>query len=91
MEAGKTPQKKSLAARIFCIETAFCLVGVGCVVYGLADGFKYMQVFYGVCIVGGSFVLRMVRKKDWQAHWADMERVRQAHEERAEKEREKKK
>ena len=90
MEVGKEPQKKSPAAHIFASETLILLVGLGLVVYGLVNGFKYMQVFYGVCIIGGSFALRLVRKKDWQAHWEEMERVRQNHERRAEQEREKK-
>lgn len=82
MEAGKA-QGKSLIVRLFSAETAICCVGIGCVVYGVAGGGKIMQIFFGVCIIGGSFALRLVRKKDWDAHWAEMEMVRKAHELRA--------
>ena len=90
MEADKT-QKKSLASRIFCAPVLLGLIGVGCMVYGVSDGFKVMQFFFGVCIVGGSFMLNIIRKKDWDAHWAELERVREAHEKRVAEETEKKK
>ena len=48
-----------------------------------------MQVFFGLCIVGGSVMLHFVRRKDWDAHWAELDRVRQAHEQRMAEEREK--
>jgi hypothetical protein len=90
MEAKEKPQKTSLLRRIFSTETAICCVGIGCVVYGLVDGFKVMQVFFGFCIIGGSVMLHFVRKKDWDAHWAELDRVRQAHELRMAEESEKK-
>ena len=89
MEAKGKVQEKSLLGRIFSAETMIFCVGVGCIVYGLADGFKVMQVFFGVCIVGGSVMLHFVRRKDWDAHWAELDRVRQAHEQRMAEEREK--
>jgi hypothetical protein len=91
MGDGNKVQEKSLVARLFSAETMIFVVGVGCVVYGLADGLKIMQVFFGVCTVGGSIALHFVRKKDWDAHWAELDRVRQAHEQRlAEESKEKK-
>jgi hypothetical protein len=66
------------------------LVGLGCVVYGLADGLKVMQLFFGLCIIGGSVALHFVRKKDWDAHWAELDRVKRAHEARMAEEKEKK-
>ncbi|GFO57158.1 hypothetical protein GMSM_41650 [Geomonas sp. Red276] len=83
--------KKSLMAQLFSAETLICVVGIGCVVYGLAQGFKVMQVFFGICIILGSFALRLVRTKDWDAHWAELERVRQAHEARMAQEKDQKK
>ncbi|MCM0083451.1 hypothetical protein L4X63_17845 [Geomonas sp. Red32] len=83
--------KKSLMAQLFSTETVICIVGIGCVVYGLIDGFKVMQTFFGFCIILGSFALRLVRTKDWDAHWAEQQRVRQAHEARMAQEREEKK
>lgn len=90
MTAGNTKQKKSLAQQLFSAETLILVVGIGCVVYGLAEGLKIMQTFFGICIILGSFGLRLVRNKDWDAHWADMEKTRQAHEARMAQEREKK-
>ena len=88
--AEKTTQQ-SLANRIFRAPVLLGLVGVGCMIYGVADGFKVMQFFFGVCIVGGRLMLNIIRKKDWDAHWADLERVREAHEKRVAEEAEKKK
>lgn len=68
--------------RLLSMETAILLVGIGCMVYGVADGLRVMQLFFGLCIVGGSVALHFVRKKDWDAHWAEMDRIRQAHEQR---------
>jgi len=83
--------KQSLLRRLFSTEGAIFCVGIACMVYGLADGFKVAQFFFGVCIVGGSVALHFVRKKDWDAHWAEHDRIRQAHEQRMADEREKKK
>ena len=90
MEAKGNLPEKSLLGRIVSAETMIFLVGIGSVVYGLKDGFKVMQVFFGICIVGGSVALHFVRKKDWDAHWAQLDRVRQAHEQRMAEENEKK-
>lgn len=90
-EGEQMGQGKGKRVRIFGSENALCLVGIACVVYGLLHGLKLMQVFFGVCIIGGSFLLRMVRTKDWDAHWAEMDRVRQAQERRMAEENEKKK
>lgn len=83
--------QKSLFARLFSTETLIFMVGLGCVVYGLAEGLKVMQTFFGLCIMGGSFALRFVRKKDWDAHWAELDRARQAHEQRMAQEKEERK
>jgi len=91
MEAkGKAPQT-SLLRQIFRTETAIFCVGIGCMVYGVVTGFNVMPLFFGLCIIGGSVMLHFVRKKDWDAHWADMDRIRKEHEQRMadEKQREK--
>jgi hypothetical protein len=90
MGNGKQGQGKSLLGRLFSIETMIFLIGVGSIVYGVADGIKPMQIFFGICIVCGSVALHFVRKKDWDAHWAELDRVRQAHEQRMADEREEK-
>jgi len=86
-----TSEKKSLAGTIFSAPFLLGLVGVGCMVYGVADGFRVMQFFFGVCIVGGSVMLHFIRKKDWGAHWEEMEQARLAHEKRVAEEAEEKK
>jgi len=88
---AENKEKQSLTSLIFSAPFLLGLVGVGCMIYGVAEGFKVMQFFFGVCIVGGSFALHVIRKKDWDAHWAEMEAARQAHEKRMAEEAEKKK
>ncbi|MBJ6799283.1 hypothetical protein [Geomonas propionica] len=84
-------EKQSLVSLIFSAPFLLGLVGVGCMIYGVAEGFKVMQFFFGVCIVLGSVGLYFIRKKDWDAHWAEMDQARQAHEKRMAEEAEKKK
>jgi hypothetical protein len=83
-------QAKSILRRIFSVETLIFCVGIACVVYGVVNSFGVMPIFFGICIIGGSVALHFVRKKDWDAHWADMDRIRKAHESRMEEEKEKK-
>jgi hypothetical protein len=90
MEAKDKLQGKSFLSRLFSAETLIFCVGIACVVYGVVDGIRVMPVFFGVCIVGGSVMLHFVRKKDWDAHWAELDRVRKAHEMRMAEEKEKK-
>lgn len=87
MEAKDKLPEKTVLRRLFSAETLIFCVGVACVVYGVADGFRVMQTFFGVCIISGSVLLHFVRRKDWDAHWADLDRVRKAHELRMEEER----
>lgn len=83
-------QKKSVLKRLFNAETLIFCVGIACIVYGVANGIRVMQIFFGICIVGGSVALHFVRKTDWDAHWGDLDRVRKAHEQRMADEKEKK-
>lgn len=91
MQQEDKKKEKTLLERIFSMETGLCLVGVVSVAYGFSDGIKEMPLFFGVCIIGGSILLHFVRKKDWDAHWAEQDRIRQANERRMAQEREKKK
>ena len=90
MEANDKAPEQSLLKKIFRTETAIFCVGIACIVYGLANGLNVMPIFFGICIVGGSVALHYVRKTDWDAHWAEHDRIRKAHEQRMEDEREKK-
>ena len=76
-------QQQSLVSLIFSAPVLLGRVGVACMIYGVADGFRVMQFFFGLCIVGGSVALHFIRKKDWDAHWQELDRVREAHEKRA--------
>ena len=91
MEAKDKAPEKSLLRQIFQTETAIFLVGIGCMVYGVVDGIRVMPLFFGLCIVGGSVMLHFVRKKDWDAHWSDMDRIRKEHELRMAEEQEREK
>ena len=84
-------EKQSLGSLIFSAPFLLGMVGVGCMIYGVAEGFKVMQFFFGVCIVLGCFGLHLIRKKDWDAHWQEMDQIREAHEKRMAEEEEKKK
>lgn len=90
-DSNETPGKQSLLRSLFSTEGAIFCIGVACMVYGVADGFRVMQFFFGLCIVGGSVALHFVRKKDWDAHWAEHHRLNEAHEQRLAQERDKKK
>jgi flagellar biosynthesis component FlhA len=90
MEAQDKAPEQSLLRQIFRTETAIFLVGIGSIVYGLMNGLNVMPLFFGLCIVGGSVALHFVRKKDWDAHWEDHERIRKAHEQRMIDEKDKK-
>jgi flagellar biosynthesis component FlhA len=91
MEAKDKTPEKSLLRQLFQTETAIFLVGIGCMVYGVVDGIRVMPLFFGLCIVGGSVMLHFVRKKDWDAHWSDMDRICKEHELRMAEEKEKEK
>lgn len=74
----QTEQKKSLIDRILSIETGLLLVGVASLVYGIAYR-ETINIFWGLMIVPGVFVLHKVRKKDWKAHWQEIEAEQQRH------------
>lgn len=89
---NKDGKKKgsSLAARILRMETFIALVGIACIIGGVVDGIRVMPVFFGACILLGSLALHFVKRKDWDQHWAEQERVRQAYEQRMEEEKKRK-
>jgi len=90
MQSKDSSQKKSLFSRLFRAETPICCIGIACIVYGVINGLKVMPFFFGACIVTGSIALHFIRKKDWDAHWAEHERIKAAYEQRMADEREKK-
>lgn len=64
---------KSLPGRIFSLEGLLLIVGIALLVFGVVDG-SLIAFFWGAVAVAGQVALHFVRKKDWQAHWAGMER-----------------
>jgi len=72
MDKDKQRQEVSLIGRILSIEMLLLVMGVASLVYGIVNG-QTMNIFWGVVIIPGVFILLKVRKKDWKKHWEDME------------------
>lgn len=68
--------RTSLVARIFSLEGLMVAAGLVLLGYGLASG-TAIALFWGVMALAGQLALHFVRKKDWQAHWAELERQQQ--------------
>lgn len=79
MNAEKKPSK-SLLDRILSTEGLLGLIGLLCLVYGIINGLV-MAIFWGVVVIVGLTVLHQVRKKDWAAHWEEMDKLRRMREE----------
>ena len=78
---AKERQESSLVGRLFSLEAVLLLMGVASLVYGLANGI-FMNIFFGVVIIPGVFVLHKVKRKDWKAHWAQLEDLQRREQER---------
>ncbi|CAH2030300.1 hypothetical protein [Trichlorobacter ammonificans] len=78
---AKERQETSLIGRILSLEAVLLLMGVVSLVYGLING-AAMNIFWGVVIIPGVFLLHKVRKKDWKAHWQALEAEQQRQRER---------
>lgn len=65
-------QKASLIGRILSIEAFLLLMGIASLAYGIANDMT-MNIFWGIVIIPGVFVLHKVRKRDWAKHWQEME------------------
>jgi len=80
----KARQESSLIGRILSMEALLFLMGLVSLGYGIYNGVM-INIFWGVVIIPGVFLLHKVRKKDWAKHWAEMEaeqKARQAYIER---------
>jgi Flp pilus assembly protein TadB len=73
----KERQEASLVGRLISMETLILLMGILCLIAGIVDG-QETSIFWGVIILVGFVVLRMVRRKDWARHWAEMEAEQKA-------------
>ena len=80
MDNDKQRQEVSLIGRILSMEMLLLVMGVASLVYGIVNG-ATMNIFWGIVIIPGVFILMKVRKKDSNKHWEDMEaeqKVREA-------------
>lgn len=85
---NKTRQEVSLIGRILSMEMMLLLMGIVSLVYGIVNGVE-VNIFFGLVIILGVFILMKVRKKDWQKHWQDMEADHKAEAERIERRKQK--
>ena len=76
----KQRQQPSLISRLLSIEAALLLMGLVSLVYGLKNDVM-MNTFFGIVIIPGVFLLYKVRRKDWQAHWAELEEAQRRRQE----------
>lgn len=79
MDKEKQRQEASLIGRIFSTEALILVMGCISLFYGVTQQ-KMISIFWGVMILCGFFILRFVRKKDWNKHWEGMEAEKKARE-----------
>lgn len=70
--------RKTVLERLFSLEGLLLLAGLLLFVFGLATG-TLIAFFWGVLALAGQVALHFVRKKDWQAHWAELEQKQRHH------------
>lgn len=71
-DPNKEIQESSLIGRILSMEALLMVMGIASLVYGIVYDMT-MNIFWGVVIIPGVFVLHKIRKKDWTKHWQEME------------------
>ena|SRR6185369_367807 len=71
-DGQKEIQKASLIGRILSMEAFLLAMGIASLVFGIMHDLT-MNIFWGLVIIPGVFVLHKVRKKDWARHWQEME------------------
>jgi hypothetical protein len=76
-DPNKEIQESSLIGRILSMEALLMLMGIASLVYGIIKEMP-MNIFWGVVIIPGVFLLHKVRKKDWTKHWQEMEAEQKA-------------
>ena len=72
MDQDKQRQEVSIIGRILSIEALLLLMGIASLIYGITQKVT-INIFWGVVIIPGVFLLMKVRKKDWKKHWEDLE------------------
>ncbi|BCS52334.1 hypothetical protein [Geobacter sp. SVR] len=81
MDNDKQRQEVSLIGRLFSMEALLLLMGLVSLVYGLVQNVM-INVFWGLVIIPGVFILSKVRKKDWKKHWEELEAEQKARQRR---------
>lgn len=76
-DAGKEREEASLIGRMLSMDGLILVMGAASLIYGIVNQ-ELINIFWGVLIIGGFFVLLKVRKKDWKKHWEEMEAEHQA-------------
>lgn len=76
-DPNKEIQKSSLIGRILSMEALLLAMGIVSLIYGILKSMP-MNIFWGVVIIPGVFLLHKVRKKDWTKHWQEMEAEQKA-------------
>lgn len=81
LDPVKERQEASLVGQILSLETALFLMGCASLAHGIINGVE-VNIFFGVVIIPGVYILRKVRRKDWKKHWEDLEKEQQSHNDR---------
>ena len=76
-DGQKEIQEASLIGRILSMEAFLMVMGIASLVFGIVDD-KPMNIFFGVVIIPGVFLLHKVRQKDWAKHWQEIESEHEA-------------
>lgn len=76
-DPNKEIQESSLIGRILSMEALLMVMGIASLIYGIVNDLA-MNIFWGVVIIPGVFLLHKVRKKDWAKHWQEMEAEQKA-------------
>ena len=71
-DPNKEIQESSLIGRILSMEALLMVMGIASLIYGIVNG-ATMNIFWGIVIIPGVFLLHHIRKKDWAKHWQEME------------------
>lgn len=72
-QRGRTP-----LSRIFSLEGAMAAFGLYSLVTGLWYG-EAIWIFWGGTILVGLGLLTLVRRRDWQKHWEELEATGRGH------------
>lgn len=76
-DPNKEIQESSIIGRILSMEALLMVMGIASLIYGIMNDLA-MNIFWGVVIIPGVFLLHKVRKKDWTKHWQEMEAEQKA-------------